>query len=70
MKMKKKPAATAKKKAAKRPAAKGPTPKKAPAKKAPASKAPSTARTETRAGTYTPQPVQGIGWAPFRYPPQ
>jgi hypothetical protein len=22
------------------------------------------------AGTYTPKPVQGDGWAPFRYPPQ
>ena len=21
-------------------------------------------------GTYTPKPVQGNGWAPFRYPPQ
>jgi hypothetical protein len=22
------------------------------------------------ASTYTPKPVQGDGWAPFRYPPQ
>jgi len=22
------------------------------------------------AATYTPKPVQGDGWAPFRYPPQ
>jgi hypothetical protein len=22
------------------------------------------------APTYTPKPVQGDGWAPFRYPPQ
>jgi hypothetical protein len=22
------------------------------------------------AATYTPKPVQGNGWAPFRYPPQ
>jgi hypothetical protein len=35
--------------------------RKAAAKKAPAKK-PST--------TYTPKPLQGNGWAPFRYPPQ
>jgi len=25
---------------------------------------------KSSAGTYTPQPIQGIGWAPFRYPLQ
>jgi len=24
----------------------------------------------SQAATYTPKPVQGDGWAPFRYPPQ
>jgi hypothetical protein len=25
---------------------------------------------QKQAGTYTPKPLQGNGWAPFRYPPQ
>jgi len=62
---KKKPAAkkaTTKKPAAKSAAAKKPAaPKPAPSP-APAAETP-------RRETYTPQPVQGIGWAPFRYPP-
>jgi hypothetical protein len=37
-------------------AARKPTAKKAAAKKPSA--------------TYTPKPLQGNGWAPFRYPPQ
>jgi hypothetical protein len=39
---------------------------KTPARKA-ASKKPAARRP---ASTYTPKPVQGDGWAPFRYPPQ
>jgi hypothetical protein len=33
----------------------------------PAAKKPAARR---QAATYTPKPVQGDGWAPFRYPPQ
>jgi hypothetical protein len=33
----------------------------------PAAKKPAAPRP---AATYTPKPVQGDGWAPFRYPPQ
>jgi len=33
----------------------------------PAAKKPAAPR---QAATYTPKPVQGDGWAPFRYPPQ
>jgi len=33
-----------------------------PAAKKPTAKKPSAA--------YTPKPIQGDGWAPFRYPPQ
>ena len=62
-----------KKKAAKQTVAKKkPAAKSAPAKKAPA-KAPAAApaaEPRKRTGTYTPTPVQGIGWAPFRYPLQ
>ena len=51
----KKPAA--RKRAATKPTTKAPKPAKA-------------ARTQERAevGKYTPTPIQGIGWAPFRYP--
>jgi hypothetical protein len=45
-----------KKKAKPKAAARKPAAKKAPAKKSSA--------------TYTPKPLQGNGWAPFRYPPQ
>ena len=34
----------------------------------PAAKKPAARR--QAAATYTPKPVQGDGWAPFRYPPQ
>jgi hypothetical protein len=34
----------------------------------PAAKKP--AARKQAAATYTPKPVQGDGWAPFRYPPQ
>jgi len=33
----------------------------------PAAKKPAAQRQAT---TYTPKPVRGDGWAPFRYPPQ
>ena len=74
MKMKKKSGATAKKSASKKKAAAKPAPaaKSAPAKKA-APKRP-TGRSESSEGggrePYTPPPVEGIGWAPFRYPPR
>ena len=41
-----------------------PTPRKAQAK-APAGKP--TAAADSKAATYTPKPIEGIGWAPFRY---
>jgi hypothetical protein len=43
--------------------------KKSPktAARKPAAKKPAARR---QAATYTPKPVQGDGWAPFRYPPQ
>lgn len=72
MKMKKKAGATAARKPAaakKKPAAKRAAPKKAARKPKAAAPAP-RAEARSRAGTYMPQPVQGIGWAPFRYPPQ
>jgi putative endonuclease len=53
---------TAPKKAAKKPAAKKLAAKKASARK-PAAKASSR-----KVAAYTPKPVDGIGWAPFRYP--
>jgi putative endonuclease len=53
---------SAKKTAAKKPAAKKPAAKKASARK-PAAKASSR-----KVDAYTPKPVAGIGWAPFRYP--
>jgi hypothetical protein len=48
------------------------TPKKTSAKK-PATKAATTKAAKPaakKARGYTPPPVQGIGWAPFRYPLQ
>ena len=53
---------TALKKVAKKTAAKKPAAKKASARK-PAAKAASR-----KVAAYTPKPVEGIGWAPFRYP--
>jgi hypothetical protein len=74
--MKKKAAPPAKKgvptkKAAapKKPTQKTP-PGKAAAKTEPAKPPAPATETTRRTGTYTPTPVQGIGWAPFRYPPQ
>jgi putative endonuclease len=52
---------TAPKKTAKKPEAKKPVAKKASAPK-PAAKASSP-----KVAAYTPKPVEGIGWAPFRY---
>jgi hypothetical protein len=53
--------ATAKKPAARKSAAKKPARASKPAKGKPA---PAGAAV----GKYTPTPIQGIGWAPFRYP--
>jgi hypothetical protein len=54
----------------KRAAAKKPATRKSAAKRATkATKADTPARMqEPGAGKYTPTPIQGIGWAPFRYP--
>ena len=61
--MKKKKASPAKKRAAK------PAAKKKPAAKASARPAAKRSASGTSGGgTYTPQPIQGMGWAPFRYP--
>ncbi len=42
---------------------------KAAARKQTARK-PAAPKPAKSAATYTPKPVQGDGWAPFRYPPQ
>ena len=54
----------------KRAAAKKPAARKSVAKKSTkAVKADKPARMQEQgAGKYTPTPIQGIGWAPFRYP--
>ena len=46
----------------------GKTAKKPVAKKAGAKKPAAKAAAPRKAATYTPRPVEGIGWAPFRYP--
>ena len=56
-----------KKKSAKKTVAKKSQAKKPATKKAPA-KAKAATPSKGSVGTYTPQPVTGIGWAPFRYP--
>jgi len=58
-----------KKKSAKKTVAKKSSAKK-PAAKKPAAKAKAAkpAKSTGSAGVYTPQPVTGMGWAPFRYP--
>ena len=56
------------KRAVKKAAARKPTAKKAPAKAAKASKPAKKATAGPAATPYTPQPISGIGWAPFRYP--
>jgi hypothetical protein len=61
---KKKPA---KKTVSKKAKAKKPAAKKAPARAKAPKPTPST-KAAGGSGTYTPQPVSGIGWAPFRYP--
>ena len=63
--------ATTKKPAAKSAASKKPAATKTAARPAAEKKtAPVVVVDAPRRATYTPQPVQGIGWAPFRYPPQ
>jgi hypothetical protein len=54
-----------KKSAAKRPTKK-PVAKKAAAKKA-SDRKPAVKAASRKVSTYTPKPVEGIGWAPFRY---
>ncbi len=78
---KRKKTAKAAKKTTKKAAGKTPAAKKAPAAtKAPTAKPKPAAQPARPAGasaggpaqraTYAPQPLQGTGWAPFRYPPQ
>jgi hypothetical protein len=62
---KKKKAAKAATKKPSRPVAKAKTAKPAPAAR---KTGPARQPAKSSAGTYTPQPIQGIGWAPFRYP--
>ena len=57
----------AKKKSAKKTVAKKAAAKKPAAKKASARK-PAAKVSSRKAAAYTPKPVDGIGWAPFRYP--
>ena len=57
----------AKKKAAQKKTAKKPVAKKPAAKKASARK-PAAKASSRKVAAYTPKPVEGIGWAPFRYP--
>jgi hypothetical protein len=67
----KKPAKKSSAKKAAKPAAKKSTKPAAKSKSAPAAKArPAASKPVAKAGagTYTPQPIEGIGWAPFRYP--
>ncbi len=61
---------SAKKTVAKKAKARKPAAKKAPAraKAARTAKAAKPAKPSGGVGTYTPQPVAGVGWAPFRYP--
>ena len=44
------------------------TPKAAARKRA--GQKPAAPKQAKSAGSYTPKPLQGNGWAPFRYPPQ
>jgi hypothetical protein len=44
------------------------TPKAAARKRA--GKKPASPKPAKAAASYTPKPLQGNGWAPFRYPPQ
>jgi hypothetical protein len=44
------------------------TPKAAARKRA--GKKPASPKPAKSVATYTPKPLQGNGWAPFRYPPQ
>jgi hypothetical protein len=67
--MKKKKPAAKKATTTKKPAAKSAAAKKPAVKKGAPSPAVADAQAPRR-DTYTPRPVQGIGWAPFRYPPR
>jgi hypothetical protein len=59
---------SAAKRSAKKPVAKKPAAKKATAKKASAPK-PAAQAEVRKVNAYVPKPVEGIGWAPFRYTP-
>ena len=63
-----KPAKKAAKAATKKPSRPAPKAKSAKPKPAARKAAPAREPKKADAGTYTPQPIQGIGWAPFRYP--
>ncbi|HUO64683.1 MAG TPA: hypothetical protein VMT97_13305 [Terriglobales bacterium] len=56
----------AKKKSAVKRSVKKPVAKKAAAKKA-SDRKPAAKAASRKVSTYTPKPVEGIGWAPFRY---
>ena len=68
--MKKKKPAAKKATMAKKPAAKSAAAAKKKTAVAKKASSPAPAAPAPRRSTYTPQPVQGIGPAPFRYPPQ
>lgn len=40
-----------------------------PAARKAAAKAPASVSRPPKAAVYTPKPIEGIGWAPFRYSP-
>jgi hypothetical protein len=57
--------------AAKSAPAKGPSPKSTGGMTPkPASRPPAAAVPDRGAGRYTPGEIQGVGWKPFRYPPE
>ena len=45
-----------------------PTKVKAAVKRMQPKAAKGATKAASKGGTYTPTPIQGIGWAPFRYP--
>jgi hypothetical protein len=57
-------------KAAAKKSAKKPAPKAKAAKPVDGGRrqGPESPAAKSNVGTYKPQPIQGIGWAPFRYP--
>ena len=55
-------------KAAAKKSAKKPAPKAKAAKTVDGGRRQGSESAKSDVGTYKPQPIQGIGWAPFRYP--